>query len=242
MSKPAEQRWDQFGTDYDQPVFVGKPKVYIIASSGRSGSHLLGNLLFQTGQLGSPLEYLHPKHKLRWQKDLNQPDMRGTLECLMARRSSASGWFGIKAHWGQFSQAITQEPLLPWLDVQRYIRLSRTDRVAQAVSMEIARQTGAWISWQDRKQEPVYDRDAIASSIQSLTQEDEAWDAHFAQVGATPIRVTYENLTHNPHATVASICQDLGVLAPQSAADMTAAPKKQGTTLNDDWVRRFRAE
>ncbi|MGH1414378.1 MAG: Stf0 family sulfotransferase [Pelagimonas sp.] len=241
MSDQGGPRWDQFGAEYDQPPFVGKPKTYVIASSGRSGSHFLANLLFHTGQLGSPLEYLHPKHRMRWQKDLNQSNLRGTLRALMARRSSASGWFGIKAHWSQFSTVARREPLLRWLDVQSYIRLDRTDRVAQAVSMEIAKQTGAWISWQKPSQVPVFDRAAIAKTIEELETEDQAWDAFFSSVQARPIRVSYEDLTQDPQSVTASICKALDVPVPPAAVDLASAPKKQATTINDDWVTQYRS-
>jgi LPS sulfotransferase NodH len=101
------QSWDQFGAAYDLAPYDGWPATYLIASTPRSGSHYLGHLLFETGLFGSPLEYLHPAHLATWQDRLGTRDVASTLRALFRRRTSASGWFGIKAHWSHFNAAST---------------------------------------------------------------------------------------------------------------------------------------
>jgi len=147
-------QWDQFGQDYDHPPFEGTPRLYLIASTPRSGSHFLGHQLLQTGALGSPLEYFHKPHLERWAAEFGTTDFPSTMARLYARRTSPSGWFGAKAHWTQFIPIAQRPNLLSFLGIQTYIEIVRRDRIAQAISFVIAQQTKAWISFHDQQGEP----------------------------------------------------------------------------------------
>ena len=235
------QKWDQYGPDYDQPRFEGHPRTYMIASMPRSGSHMLGHLLFSTGVLGSPLEYVHPQHFAKWQKQLGGRDAAATLREIMARRTTPNGRFGFKAHWPQFSQSLEDDrELLEILDIQDWLRITRTDTVGQAVSLVIARQTKSWISFHQEKQEPTYDFDAIASAVRGLTKQEAAWDTFFADRGIAPHVVVYEEMLADPGQTVADVCTSLGVPVPATLPEPGTA--RQATARNAEWRDRYLAE
>jgi LPS sulfotransferase NodH len=93
-------KWNPFDSECDLPRYVGRPAhQYLIASSQRSGSYLLSYLLRETGQLGFPLEYLHPEHAPMWRQRFGVSSMNEVILNLFERRTSPNGWFGIKAHW-----------------------------------------------------------------------------------------------------------------------------------------------
>ena len=110
---PAEPEsdFDQFGSTYDFPRFTAPADAYIICSTGRSGSHYLGHLFFSTGMMGSPLEYFHLGHLKTWRDILKTETDVETIRGIVARRTSPSGWFGVKTHPSQFRRMIaTQIP------------------------------------------------------------------------------------------------------------------------------------
>lgn len=236
----AARGWDQFGAYYDQPPFSGTPRTYLLASVPRSGSHMLGHLLHAAGGLGSPLEYLQLKNLAAWQQQLGTADRASTLRGIMARRTSPTGWFGVKAHWAQLAQVLDDASLMELLDVREWVRITRTDTVAQAISLLIASQTNAWISFQDATREPTYDFDAIAERVRVVEQADAAWDAFFTARGIEPLVVVYEDLLVDPAAAVRAVCERLGVAAPATVPQ--AGTARQGTELNARWRERFLAE
>ena len=236
----GQRGWDQFGPEYDLPPFGGRARTYVIASTRRSGSHMLGHLMLATGRLGSPLEYLQPSNLGAWQERLGTDSPAATVRALMARRSSADGWFGVKAHWPHVEAALADPELVAALDVRDWVRIVRRDKVAQAVSLVIAGQTGAWISFVRARRRPEYDRDAVASALRSVHAADAAWDQFFAASSADPYVVVYEELLADPDAVLAGVCERLGVPAPTEP--VRAATERQATDVNEEWRARFLAE
>jgi len=232
--------WDQFGPDYDHPPFKGTPRLYLIASSQRSGSHYLGHLLLETGALGSPLEYFHPQHLRKWMEVLGTRDFPATMSRLVARRTSPSGWFGAKAHWRHFAPIANNDRLLRFLDIETYIEIRRRDRIAQAISYVIAHQTQAWISFHDRKAEPRYDFAAIRKVCEALDQDIAHWHRFFEQQGITPLTVEYEDLVADPAATVDRIMAHCGV--SRAGAEPRWQPCRQASDINARWQERYLAD
>ena len=82
-------------------------------------------------------------------------DLNAYVGLLLARRSSSNGVFGFKAHFPQIQEAVLDAgadlfELFPGLSV---VYIHRSDRVSQAVSLELAARSGVWTdepgAWQD---------------------------------------------------------------------------------------------
>lgn len=230
--------WDQFGEDYDHPAFEGKPRTYLIASTPRSGSHLLGHLLFGTGALGSPLEYFHPAHARKWMALFGTENFWTMMASLHRRRTSPSGWFGIKAHWSHFAKIAGNAAALKTLNPQRYIRIRRSDRIAQAISGVIAQQTDAWISFHEAHGDPRYDFAMISRAIEVLDEQIRQWDEFFRSSGITPVDVEYEELVADPGAVVDRILTDFDVCRTQ-VSEPRWLPRRQASEVNLRWQERY---
>src|SRR5438445_9241334 len=77
---------------------VAAPDIpYMLASLPRSGSTWFSHLLWRTGCLGAPLEYLNFEAAGPYYFAASSPDVQRQLwECLAHRRTSANGVFGVK--------------------------------------------------------------------------------------------------------------------------------------------------
>lgn len=232
--------WDQFGPHYDQPPFAGSPRVYVIASMPRSGSHLLGHLLFATGDMGSPLEYFHAGHRPRWQERFGVATMPEVVRALFRHRTSPSGVFGAKAHWPQFADIQADPALRALLDVVLFVQIRRRDAVAQAVSLVVAEHTGGWISFQAEQREPVYDGAAIARALLEIDVQERGWSDHFAREPTDVVRIDYEDLVADQEGPVRVIRDRLGLPAVPRSPREVALPGKQGGDRNRGWRDRFR--
>ena len=252
------------GTALDLPRYAGTPRVYVIASSPRSGSTLLCRGLWATGRLGAPSEYLNPMQVRDWQVRLGATTaqramhwlMRGPLvglagrgwwsrerfcallRAVMARRTSATGWFGLKIHhhhWVRWEHRALTE-LLP---VTRWIWIRRRDRVAQAVSWARAVQTGQWVAGQPLRGPPVYCRRHIAHRLAQIHAAESFWEQTVARRGVAPVQVDYEALVTDWPGEIHRICAALGepavAVGPKPLAPQADARSKA-------WIARFKRD
>jgi LPS sulfotransferase NodH len=186
--------------------------------------------------MGTPLEYLHPEHAPKWQEELAAADVPDMLRKLFERRTSPNGWFGIKAHWDhlEFGQ---QSGLDDVLRFDRFIRIERRDRLAQAVSLALARQTRAWLSMQDQKSDPQYSERDISRALTTLNRQSDRWDQWEAAHGVKALHVYYEDLVADPLQVVNGILSEFG-LSPMEALP-NVPTRKQASSLNADWKWRY---
>ncbi len=128
-----------------------------------------------------------------------------------------------------------------------FIHLSRHDKVAQAVSLMRAEQSGIWHLAADgsvlegtASPQPVaYDAARISVLVSELTSEDAAWDEFFAKRQIAPLRFTYETMTANPKLALAQVLAALG-RDPQIAEDVSVRTAKMGDETSREWADRFR--
>lgn len=235
--------WEQFSDAFNWPEYTGKPSTYILASTGRSGSHFLAHQLFETGMLGSPFEYFHPRHFARWQKELNTSSVKQVIAALQKLRTSPTGWFGVKAHWHQFDEMMTTTELGMHFIPDHVIRIERRDKLAQAISMVIAKQTKAWISFHTPQVEPQYDFAAIKTEMTELDRQNAAWVEHINSTGTPSSVVYYEDLVANPGSSINMILSDMNLPEfDRPTAPVTDGPQLQATNRNMEWHARFSRE
>jgi LPS sulfotransferase NodH len=131
----------------------------------------------------------------------------------------------------------------------RYLHLAREDKVAQAVSLLRAEQTGLWHVFADGtererltpEQAPVYDAKELLELVSTLKEEDAAWTRWFAQQQVEPLRLTYEALSAEPQVVLGSVLSSLG-LDPAVAGAVEPRTAKLAGNESCEWSTRFRAE
>jgi LPS sulfotransferase NodH len=243
---------------------------YIICATPRTGSTLLCNLLASTKVAGKPDSFFMSDMDPVWAEQLGLPvrdDLSdadygaATLKAVMTAGKGQTGVFGLRLmreNLGDLSALIDKVfPGLPF-DKDRlqaafgeilYIHLAREDKLAQAVSMVKAEQTGLWHVAPDGSElerlappkEPEYDFDRIASRLAQLEQYDAAWLTWFDAQGIEPLRVGYENLSANPAEAVSRICKALGV--PEPAPDsLKPGVAKLADAISLEWMRNYQRD
>lgn len=223
---------------YDLPPYDGAQVAdYVICSTPRCGSTLLGSLLIACGFMGVPTEYFNARHMSYLKERLGASDLAGYITALRRIRTSPNGIFGIKTHFNQL------KPLLPavleQLHTPVYVHITRADTIAQAISLTIAQQTDAWSSEAVSSHEPRYDEAAIARNKAAIEAENDAWEQFFEQQGITPITMDYDDLVADPHGQIQPICAALGV-DNDHTFDLAQSPKKkQANDVNKEWHARF---
>lgn len=243
---------------------------YIICGTPRTGSTLLCDLLTSTGRTGAPHSFYRRQDILEWAEEWKLPG-RGTMSALdfdiaylnaaIAAGKGGTGIFGLRLmreNLGELSAILDR--IHPGLSSDKarfekafgrvlYMHLSREDKLAQAVSLIKAEQTGLWhiapdgteIERVGQPAEPRYDFQRIRGQVGELEAYDSAWNIWFAQQGIAPLRIGYERLAADPAAMLTSICEALGV-QPPSADDIRPGVAKLSDSTSLDWIRRYRLD
>lgn len=248
----------------------GKYRSYIICTAPRSGSTLLCRLLAATGRSGNPGSYFHTPSLDGWlgDYDLNREafasDLDAAAAVFVAARAdgeAGTGVFGLRMQRPSFAFFMEQaSALFPNAATDagriaaafgdtRYVYLSRRDKLAQAISMVKAEQTGLWHKTADGAElerlsppkPPVYDAQRIREKRDELAAVDAEWPIWFAQEGIEPLSLAYEDLSADPQGTLAQVLAALG-LDPALAAGANTPTAKLSDEINQQWADRFRAE
>lgn len=225
---------------------------------------MLCDLLARTGVAGVPESYARPASVAdfarAWGVALDGEAWdHHYLDAVRAHGTGATGRFGMRIMGSDlvpFVQrlhalhpAVTTDTavLRDALGIEHFIHLSRVDRVAQAVSLVLAKQTGLWHRNDDGSErqrvapahEPRYDHDQIAAELRMLDGEADGWRAWFASSGVTPWTITYEELCVDHAGVLAAV---LGFLGAGEGERPTPATAPLATETNLQWCARFRAE
>jgi LPS sulfotransferase NodH len=243
---------------------------YVICGTPRSGSTLLCEMLAATGISGRPNSYFREQSIAHWAdrwsidraNGIDSPEFdRLYLPAMLEAGTNGTGMFGLRLMWGSAGEAIRRLERInggpadlaaqfetafgPTL----YIHLSRSDKVAQAVSLVRAEQSGLWHLAADGSvfegtaspQPNVYDGRRLAEVVGELKSDDAAWDDFFTSHGIEPLRLVYETMTPDPHAALATILAVLG-RDPQIAKGVSVRTTKMASSESQEWADRFRQE
>jgi trehalose 2-sulfotransferase len=240
---------------------------YIICGTPRTGSTLLCNLLASTKVAGDPDSFFRRQSMSSWAEEwglpsrdsMSEEDFSATyLRAAIKAGKGGTGILGLRLMRENLDDltAILDRvfPLLP-TDRARferafgtvlYIHLTREDKLAQAVSLVKAEQTGLWHIAPDGTEiervapakEPHYDFNRIRREVAELEGYDAAWTSWFDEQGIEPLHVSYASLSADPVATLLRVCDALGVQAP-NAGDVTPGVAKLSDETSADWMRRY---
>lgn len=243
---------------------------YIICGTPRTGSTLLCDILASTKAAGDPDSFFRRQIISWWAEQWNLPprDTVGEKEFNAAYLDAAikagkggTSIFGLRLMRENLSDLTAiLDQLYPGLPSDRarferalgkilYIHLTREDKLAQAISLVRAEQTGLWhvapdgteIERLSPPEEPFYDFERLHREVSDLQNYDAAWNSWFEEQGIEPFLVRYESLSGNPAATLIRICEALGVEAPD-AAHVKPGVAKLSDHLSADWTRRYKSD
>lgn len=238
-----------FNSDkFDFPDYDGERLTYIICSTPRCGSTLLGNLLVQSEDFGVPHEYMNFTDMgavlaKRFGVDRSDPYcFRSYFDAVKRKRTSPNGVFGIKTQINMLVPLL-EPPLLPVIFPNpKFIQILRRDRIAQSVSFAIASQTQKWNSMHDAQKEPVYDEMQIDKCLKNILTQESRW-MRFFQIHAIDQHILYyEDLVADSPAVCRGLAAYLGVDTDFGFDIAGADFKKVGTRINTDWEERYRAD
>ncbi len=243
---------------------------YVICGTPRTGSTLLCGLLAATGRAGDPDSYFGGRFILWWADQWGLPRAEtlspadyASLYLDAAMRAGRGGTpvFGLRLMRENLPEAMDfigrRHPGLP-SDRARFeaafgrtafVHLSRADKLAQAVSLVKAEQTGLWHVAPDGSelerlappQEPVYDFERLRREVADLDAYDRAWNDWFTAEAIDPLRVDYDALAADPAGVLTAVCEAIGI-EPPDPAEVEPGVARLADALSADWMARYRED
>jgi LPS sulfotransferase NodH len=195
--------------------FIGGPfkvnQKYILCSSPRTGSTLLGQMLRDTNCAGDPLEYFNPlylKALANRLGDIN--NFFQLLAFLEKHRTSSNGIFGLQIHWSHLNNIFRYDKNLinTFIDsFDKIIFLRRKDKIAQAVSLYRASKSKLWSSIDEDlnsiktvcyyKNDEEFNPVLLTKILYSLIIQDKSWLNYLEEKNKKYLTVYYEDLIYN---------------------------------------------
>jgi LPS sulfotransferase NodH len=239
---------------YDFPLRQSLPvRPYMLASVPRTGSTFVSHVLWQSGCLGAPLEYLNyvPGSPYAFANGL-PGKQRDLWRSVLHRRTSPNGVFGVKCFSLQLRELQQQNPallievmatLLPRGRDAKVVRLKRRDRTAHAISYARAALSGVWRREQEAGGNPIvsYSDEAVDHARQLLDRQEADWDSLFRELGIQPFDLWYEDVIERTQEAVQSFAAFLDVDIDPKAAIAVPPVKKQSQSDPQLWAQRYSA-
>ncbi len=228
---------------------------YLVLSTPRSGSTLLCRAMESTNLAGHPKEYFRPEGRM-WSEQATRSSPAEYVASLRSSRATPNGVFGAKLSWRHlllFEQTCRSQPhyqgtplpdiLSELFPALRYLRISRRDKVRQAISYRRALESGIWGQDATKREAPTktaaFDYGAVADLVR-LLQDHEAGITNFlTQCKVVPFTVIYEDFVASYRGTVTAALEYLGIDVPRDLV----LPEPRTVRLADDeteeWVERY---
>jgi len=224
--------------DYSE---VGKlTDILFIFSTPRSGSTLLSDFIYKSG-LCIPHEYFQPYEYIpylakKWNciAAENQLDVQKYINKLVEKRTSKYGWLGINLHGDHIRLFEEIQERFPEAN-KHFVHVIRLDTIAQAVSYEIAMQTGQWSSHFDQFSEPKYDFDKIYQRLEMINRENTLINSYLNLHGYQCERVVYEQYSKAPQPIVRKIIPEKLI----KKINLNTSMSRQSSTRNQEWITKF---
>lgn len=225
---------------------------YTIAFAMRSGSNEICNLLARNG-FGAPSEFFQG-----FAHD-GSPGVPGDKEAMAELLSiiathTHNGVFGSKMACnhrarvdallrGRVAQYRTIDDFLP---NHRWIWLIRRDKIAQAISLCRAEQSGVWAAQAHEMQAAAsgeFDFYHIMSRVMMLSLNDLAWKSYFERRTISPYIIYYEEFFDDLSASLWRLIEHLGGRPhhlDSAPLEISRTFEVQRDEVSKDWAKRFR--
>ncbi|MEM1253052.1 MAG: Stf0 family sulfotransferase [Cyanobacteria bacterium P01_H01_bin.21] len=239
------------------PAHLLPVKSVIICSTGRSGSTLLCKTLSSLNCIGKAEEFFIPQELARNSVHALADELYQYLPKVYQTGKTPNQVFGVKLHWDHMTNlakiARTDSTLASKSNLELltlffpnpcFIFIRRNNLAKQAISMEIARQTGVYTvlkgsSVSNKKNKLVFKPLNIYRYVQGLKRRNENWVSFFNANNVPFFEVVYEDLVREFPDIIQRILSFADIELPEEGLEITQATKKQGNDVNERWLRYY---
>lgn len=218
---------------------------YLICSTARCGSNMVGDFLHATGLAGDPLEYLNGRFMAGFLRSkglapTHRLDVGHYLTEIEHRRTSPNGCFGMKMHFEHLQAVFSRDmsrSVAFLRRFQKFILLRRRDKLAQAVSLHRARVTQLWTSDDARflpaddprlHRQVKFDPVALSRALSDIVAQEEGWARTLIKAELPFDVFWYEDLVSDFEQAGAELLGSLGLPMVAATSPIVLGLSRQG--------------
>lgn len=216
-------------------------KTLMIVGTPRAGTQFLCQLLRQTGVCGYPDEFFNPGIAKKYIPG-NEHDVIARLLLPKQFGATPNDVASVKFFAASFDIISQHANLFDFYPTPQFLYISRQDKLAQAISLARARQTGKWTADHADRQPPSYSSKLIYHCLRKICIDTARFDMYFSRNGITPIRLTYEQIVSNPKHIISMIVSALDVEWNNGLNTIEYSQKIQRDPTSIEWRNRFISE
>ena len=225
----------------DLPPYQGVPSPYIILGTERSGTTVIAEGLYSTGQAGCPHEYEGPGQKKLLMERWNVFTSEDYLAHLFRYRTTPNGIWGIKILAHTIDQAATLYLLEQYRPV--YIYIFRKNKIEQAVSRFKAKYTDAWTESLHRSRKKIFNKDysfqKILECFKFCLDSEQTILTFISNKKAMINKFMYEDMRNDIVGHVCHVCNNiLNIYIKRDNIDISHMVI-QKNTLSEYFIERF---
>lgn len=236
-------------------------QLLFVCTTPRTGSSMLRGDIRSTNAMGDPREWFNMGPGGRYEKSSDEwavpaGDLDAYIAAIREHTATPNGVVGVKIFELHLSQLV-KRGMLPAGPgrlralAERFgssdpviVRLSRDNKLRQAISFVKARQTGKWGSQGEAKRQGKYDRKAIESAIYELIERENLWDRELEASGySADVTLVYETLQNQRSEAILSIARALGLPDAETVVGErdtdSARLERQANDETEAWIDRF---
>ena len=213
----------------------------IILTAPRSGSSWLGSLTNGTKMLGVSREWFAQFGPLGKTQAANGEEL---IRMVIEQSSTSNGFFCVKLfpwHVHRFSDLYKYDLINYFIrnhDVL-FVKLTRHDRLRQAISLARALQTDQWNVHDKSKRDPEYSFETICQCYFVIERSDRFWESYAHLRSLQLVSFEYEKLVPYP-------IPYLDVIAKHADVEYGEIPPSNSSVQRDgmteEWIERFCCE
>ena len=211
--------------------------------TNRCGSNFLANALSSSGHLNRANEFFNGDTILDNCVEENLTSVSEYFNWL-TYRAGKNGFLVGKLSYTHLEILGKAGILDRIIGLSRFVMVERVDKLAQAISYDLALQTGQWAhSMASRKSEAEleFSYGWIAKIIEAILDQNQRFARFFALNGIIPSVVLYERLAEDPDHQVTLLGRYLGVRELRYVPE-NVDPQRQAGRINCEWRDRFLGE
>jgi LPS sulfotransferase NodH len=233
---------DYINSNFDYTAESPLKNILVLFSTPRSGSTLLCDMLYKNN-ICIPHEYFQiddylPLLAKQWGCIKNNAlNKQQFINNLIKKRTSPKGWLGINLHGEHLPIFSSFKAFFPEVNYH-YIHIVRDNSLSQAISYEIAIQTGKWSSFFNSNIEPEYSYKGIENKLHRINEQNNLIKSYIQSNKIDCMTLHYEDLAKNP-------ISELSKIFSSSILDNVSAEtslKKQSSSINNKWLETFSRE
>jgi len=220
---------------------------YVLLITPRSGSTFFAHEIAAQKRLGDPREWFNCDAIAKFVRDNEVGDISSYVDFIRRCQKSDNGVFGVKIGWHQLRFVTDLSDLRDLLGSNIcWFYLRRRNLVAQAISLQIAVDSGIFHSYELERKAPKlvdYAAEKIRDQIEMILYSEIGMEAYIRERGIDPVRFFYEDDIMAPEKSVRAIMRALGEpedLYRENPGKMHLS--KMSSSINAHWEARFRAE